>query len=85
MFTQVDVSPQLVPLGQWTTISLQVLAIPFDILYHTVFPCQLIVVREVVDHPGLQRREQIKDNKNNNKQITIVHSAPRSQGEEAKL
>ena len=57
-----DESSSLVSLCQWTTVSLQVLAIPPDVLDHTVLPGQFIVGWEMTDHPVIQggrgRREK---------------------------
>lgn len=49
-FTQINIFPVLVLLRQRTTLLLQLLAVALDILDHQVFPGQLVVVGEVVDH-----------------------------------
>lgn len=49
-FTQVEVFPALVLLGQGTGLLLQVFAVALDVLDHQVLPGQLVVVWEVVDH-----------------------------------
>ncbi len=49
-FTQVEVFPVLVLLGQGTGLLLQLLPVALDVLDHQVLPGQLVVVGEVIDH-----------------------------------
>lgn len=49
-----DESSSLVSLCQRTAVSLQILAIPSDVLDHTVLSGQLIVGREMTNHPVIQ-------------------------------
>ena len=49
--TEVNISSMLVSLPQGTSISLQVLAIPLDILHHVVLASELIVCRKMADYP----------------------------------
>ena len=56
--TEMDESAFLVSLSQRAAISLEVLAIPSDILHHTVLSGQLVVGREMTDHSVCTEREE---------------------------
>ena len=51
VLTQVHKMSHCIPLSKWAAIFFQVLAISLDVAHHAILPCELVMIRKMVDNP----------------------------------